>query len=108
MIMTFTFEKFSREVDNMEVGVVRRYEKSLEDFYRRVAAIDMKGSASGIYAEICEAGESMMDEFFGQGAAREMFGEEQSVRKVMTAVCGLNSFMNDVGSVIDSMRRLGA
>ena len=106
--MKFTFENFTREVDNMEVGVVRRYEKSLEDFYRRVASIDMKGSASGIYAEICQAGEAMMDGFFGEGAAREMFGEGQSVRKVMTAVCGLNSFMNDVGSVVDSMRRLGA
>ena len=106
--MIFEFEGFSREVDNMEVGVVRRYEKSLEDFYRRVAAIDMKGSASGIYAEICEAGEDMMNSFFGEGAAKEMFGEGQSVRKVMAAVCGLNSYMNDVGSVVDSMRRLGA
>ena len=106
--MKFTYEGFSREVDNMDVGVVRRYEKCLEDFYRRVAAIDMKGSASGIYSEICEAGEEMMNSFFGDGAAREMFVEGQSVRKVMAAVCGLNSFMNDVGSVVEGMRRLGA
>lgn len=106
--MTYTFENFSREVDNMDVAVVKSYEKCLEDFYKRVAVIDMKKSASGIYSDICEAGAAMMDNFFGQGTAREMFGEGQSVRKVMTAICGLNSFMNDVSGVVDSMRRLGA
>ncbi len=106
--MKFTFGNFSREVDNMDVAVVKSYEKSLEDFYKRVAAIDMKKNASGIYSDICQAGEAMMDGFFGQNSAREMFGESQSVRKVMEAVCGLNSFMNDVSGVVDSMRRLGA
>ena len=104
--MTFAFENFSREVDNMDVAVVKSYERCLEDFYKRVASIDMKKSASGIYADICCAGEAMMEGFFGEGAAREMFGESQSVRKVMTAVCGLNSYMNDVSGVVDSMRRL--
>lgn len=105
--MNFTYGDFSREVDNMDVAVVKRYEKQLEDFYRRVAAIDMKNCASGIYADICKAGNAMMDGFFGDGAAREMFGESQSVRKVMEAVCGLNSYMNDVGSVIASMKAVG-
>ena len=104
--MTFVFEDFSREVDNMDVRVVKSYEGCLEDFYKRVAAIDMKKSASGIYADICSAGEAMMDKFFGEGSARDMFGESQSVRKVMAAVCGLNSFMNDVGGVVESMRSL--
>ncbi len=92
----------------MDVAAVKRYEKCLEEFYSRVAGIDMKDKASGIYGEICSAGEAMMDSFFGGGAAKEMFGEGQSVRKVMAAVCGLNSFMNDVGGVIESMKRLGA
>ncbi len=106
--MKFTFENFSREVDNMDVAVVKRYESCLEDFYKRVAGIDMKKKASGIYGDICAAGEAMMDGFFGEGAAREMFGESQSVRKVMEAVCGLNGYMNDVSGVVDGMRRLGA
>ena len=106
--MTFSYENFSREVDNMDVAVVERYEKCLEDFYKRVAGIDMKKNASGIYAEICGAGEGMMDGFFGKGAAREMFGKSQSVRKVMAAVCGLDRFMHDVSGVVDEMRSLGA
>ena len=104
--MVFVFQDFSREVDNMDVRIVKKYESCLEDFYKRVAAIDMKKSASGIYADICCAGEAMMDGFFGEGAAIEMFGESQSVRKVMAAVCGLNSYMNDVSGVVDSMRSL--
>ncbi len=106
--MKFTYGNFSREVDNMDVAVVRSYEKNLEEFYRRVAHIDMKKTASGIYADICDAGEAMLDGFFGEGASREMFGESQSVRKVMEAVCGLNGFMNDVNAVVDCMRRVGA
>ncbi len=106
--MKFTYGNFSREIDNMDVAVVKSYEKNLEEFYRRVARIDMKKTASGIYAEICGAGEAMLDGFLGEGAYREMFGESQSVRKVMEAVCGLNAFMNDVGAVVDCMRRVGA
>lgn len=105
--MKFTYGNFSREVDNMDVEVVKRYEKQLEDFYLRVASIDMKKAASGIYADICQAGNAMMDGFFGRGAAREMFGESQSVRKVMEAVCGLNGFMNDVSGVIATMKAVG-
>ncbi len=106
--MKFTYGDFSREVDNMDVAVVKLYERQLEDFYKRVATIDMKKSASGIYADICQAGEAMMNGFFGEGTAKEMFGESQSVRKVMEAVCGLNGFMNDVKGVVDSMRAIGA
>ena len=106
--MIFTVGDFSREVDNMDVYVVKKYEESLESFYKRVAGIDMKGSASGIYGEIVDAGEEMMDKMFGEGAAREMFRESRSVRKIMTAVCALNSFMNDVGGVVSEMRRIGA
>ena len=106
--MKFTYGDFSREVDNMDVAVVKLYERQLEDFYKRVAVIDMKKSASGIYADICQAGEAMMNGFFGEGTAKEMFGESQSVRKVMEAVCGLNGFMNDVKGVVDSMRAIGA
>lgn len=106
--MVFIFDGFRREVDNMDVEVVRKYEKSLEEFYSRVAKIDMKGSASGIYEEICNAGRDMMDNFFGEGSSRELFKEGQSVRKVMTAVCALNKYMNDVGGVIEELRGLGA
>lgn len=106
--MKFEFEGFSKEIDNMDVSVVKRYEKSLEEFYNRVARINMRDKASGIYGEICAAGRAMMDGFFGDGAAAEMFGESQSVRKIMTAVCGLNRFMNDVGGVIESMKEIGA
>lgn len=105
--MKFCFEDFSTEVDNTDVKTVKRYEECLEEFYKRVARIDMKGSASGIYSAICDAGEKMMNDFFGNGAAEDMFGESQSVRKLMTAVCGLNRFMNDVGGVIDEMRAVG-
>ncbi len=106
--MIFSFGDFSREVDNMDVRTVKLYEEKLEEFYRTVAGIDMKSSASGIYGAIVGAGESLMEGFFGIGSAREMFKESQSVRKVMTAVCALNSFMNDVGGVIEDMKRLGA
>lgn len=106
--MTFKFGNFEKEVDNTDVGVVKAYEEKLEEFYRKVAGIDMRGKASGIYSAIVEAGCDMLDGFFGKGAAGEMFGESQSVRKVMTAVCSLNSFMNDVGGVIEEMKGLGA
>ncbi len=104
--MKFVFEDFSREVDNTEVSVAKKYEKCLEDFYVRVAKIDMKGTASGIYGEIVDAGMAMMEDFFGEGSAREMFRESRSVRKVMTAVCGLNRYMNDIGAVIEEMKGL--
>lgn len=104
--MKFKFDDFEREIDNTEISVVESYEKSLEAFYRRVAGIDMKGSASGIYSQIVEAGKAMMDEFFGAGSAGELFKESRSVRKVMTAVCALNSFMNDVGGVVEEMKAL--
>ncbi len=106
--MKFIFENFSREVDNMDIEVVKRYEKGLEEFYRRVARIDMKKCASGIYEDIYMAGAAMLDGFFGEGSAGEMFAGAKSVRKVMTAICALNSYMNDVGGVIEEMRGLGA
>lgn len=92
----------------MDVRVVKSYEEKLEEFYKSVAGINMKSPASGIYSQIVAAGEAMMEGFFGNGAARDMFGESQSVRKVMAAVCGLNRFMNDVGSVVEDMKGLGA
>lgn len=106
--MKFIFGSFERELDNTDVGVVKKYEKCLEGFYCSVAKINMKNSASEIYSEICNAGKEMAEEFFGEGSAREMFGEAESVRSIMKAICALNKYMNDVGGVIEELRDLGA
>ncbi len=106
--MTFVYENFSRELDNTDAAVVRTYEEKLEEFYKKVAGIDMKGSVSEIYSEIAAAGGEMFEGMFGEGAAREIFGESQSVRRVVSAVRSLNRYMCDLSAVIDEIRGIRA
>ncbi len=104
--MIFQYENFSKEIDNTDVELVKKYEECLDEFYKRASSINMKGKTSDIYFEICSAGRTLIDGVLGDGAAQKMFGERQSVRETISAVTILHKVMTDVGDVIESMKKI--
>lgn len=92
--MKFQFGEFCRQVDLSDVDFVLRYEQAIAEYQEGIQKLDRQLAPSAQLEQVCGLFFLMFDRLFGQGSAKEMFGETKSVALCTKAFTALLRGMN--------------
>lgn len=79
------------EIDFFDADILERYETAVENYQKNYAEVTRRQmSAAETVRSLCDVVFDFMDEVFGDGAAKQIFGDECNLRKALMAMQTVN------------------
>ena len=104
--MKFQFGAFKRQIDLSDVDFVLRYEQAIEDYEKGIKGLNRDVVPSAQLEQVCQLFFSMFDKLFGDGSAKEMFGETKSVALCTKAFSQLLRSMNQYAGALNQEEKI--
>ncbi len=99
--MKFQFGAFKRQIDLSDVDFVLRYEQAITEYEEGIQGMNREVAPSAQLEQICQLFFSLFDKLFGDGSAKEMFGETKSVALCTKAFTALLRSMSQYAGALN-------